>query len=155
MATQETIHDHGYQHFEDLQLSAKEFYDLLESMVKEFKYPDVNCKIEELKEGGMFSGKRQYYTISWKRHNYYVCASPFGKSFFISWWHQEGANTGANIAAKFGALGKAVANNMESKTFFEVDNELMFVNCINSVIMKAIDRVKATKGFKEPNAQLV
>ena len=155
MAITETIHDHGYQHFEDLQLSAKEFYDLLENMVKEFKYPDVTCKTEELKEGGIFSGKRQYYTINWKRHTYYVCASPFGKSFFISWWHKEGANTGANVASKFGILGKAVANNMESKSFFDVDTEMMFVNCINSVIKQAIERVKATKGFKETNPQVL
>lgn len=155
MATQETIHDHGYQHFEDLRLSAKEFYTTLEDMVKEYEYPGVTCKIEELKEGGMFSGKRQYFSINWERHKFLVCASPFGKSFFISWWHQEGANTGANIASKFGVLGKAVAGNMESKTLFEIDSQLMFINCITTIIKLSIDKVKADKGYTQPTERLL
>ena len=153
MATVDTIHTHGYQHFESLQLSAQEFYTTLEGIIKEYQYPDVQCKIEELKEAGMFSARRKYLSISWNRHKYLVCASPFGKSFFISWWHQEGANTGASIASKFGALGKAVANNMESKTFFQIDNELMFVSCMNSIIEMAIDKVKADKGYTLDNPQ--
>jgi hypothetical protein len=128
MATVETIHDHGYELFTNLQLSTREFYKLLEDMIADFKYPDVKCQTEELKEGGVFSAKRQYLSINWGRHKFLVCASPFGKSFFISWWHQEGANTDASIASKFGALGKAVAGNMESKTFFEIDNQIMFIN---------------------------
>jgi len=155
MATQETIHDHGYQMFEDLQLSSKEFYKTLEDLVKDYEYPGVTVKTEELKEGGWLSAKRQYFTISWQRHRFLVCASPFGRSFFISWWHQEGANTGANIASKFGALGKAVANNMENKTFFEIDNQIMFINCITALIKIAIDKVKADKGYTLEKPQLL
>ena len=155
MAASDTIHSHDYQHFENLQLSSQEFYATLESLIKDYQYPSVECKIEEMKEGGLFSAKRKYFTISWERHTYYVCASPFGKSFFISWWHQEGANKGANIAAKFGALGKAVANNMETKTFFEVDNELMFINCITAVIKTAIEKVKIDKGYTVEHPHLL
>lgn len=155
MATADIIHSHSYQHFENLQMSAQEFYSMLETLIKDYQYPDVLCKTEELKEGGMFSAKRKYLSISWQRHSYYVCASPFGRSFFISWWHQEGANTGANIASKFGVIGKAVAGGMESKTFFETDNELMFINCITAVIKTAIERVKAEKGFTVENPQLL
>jgi hypothetical protein len=155
MATVDTIHTHGYQHFESLQLSAQEFYTTLQNIIKEYQYPDVQYGVEELKEGGMFSAKRKYFTINWQRHKYLVCASPFGKSFFISWWHQEGANTGANIASKFGALGKAVANNMENKTLFEIDTTLMFVSCMNGIIQAAIDKVKADKGYTVENPQLL
>jgi hypothetical protein len=154
MATETAILDHGYQHFESLQLSANEFYTMLEKLIEEYQYPNVTCQIEELKQGGMFSAKRKYLSIKWERHTYYVCASPFGKSFFISWWHKEGANTGASIASKFGSLGKAVAGNMETKSFFEVDNELMFNNCITSIIKMAIEKVKADKGFTVEQQQL-
>jgi len=155
MATVDTIHTHGYQHFAELQLSSADFYKTLESMVKQFQYPDVTCKIEELREGGLLSAKRKYFTISWEYHKYLVCASPFGKSFFISWWHREGANTGANIAGKFGALGKAVANNMEKKTFYEIDSQIMFINCMDAIIQAAIDKVKADKGFTVEQPQLL
>jgi len=155
MATVDTIHSHGYQHFESLQLSAQEFYDTLENMIKEYQYPNVQCKNEELKEGGMFSAKRKYFSIYWKRHQYLVCASPFGKSFFISWWHREGASTGEKFASLFGPVGKFIANKMENKTLFEVDAQLMFINCISSIVQIAINKVKIDKGYTVEDQSLL
>jgi hypothetical protein len=149
MATQPTVHAHHSQHFEDLQMSSKEFYLLLKTMIEEYKYPEVECTPMTLKEGGIFSSKREYLRISKERYHYYVCASPFGKSFFISWWLQEDANTAANVAQKFGALGKAVANRLESKTYYELDTELMFTTSINAIIKTAVEKVKVDKGYRK------
>ncbi len=149
MATETTIHAHQSQHFEDLQLSAKEFYTLLKNMIEEYRYPDVKCEPVTLSESGLFSSRREYLCISKGRYHYYVCASPFGKSFFISWWLQEDAHTAANVASKFGKLGKAVATRMESKTFYERDTELMFTSSINSLIKSAVEKVKADKGYRK------
>ena len=76
MATQTTVHAHQSEHFEDLQMSAKEFYLLLKNMIEEYRYPEVACTPVTLKEGGLFSSKREYLRISKERYNYYVCASP-------------------------------------------------------------------------------
>jgi hypothetical protein len=149
MATEQTIHAHQSEHFEDLRLSAKEFYTLLKKMIEEYRYPDVSCTPVTLKEGGLLSSKREYLRISKGRYNYYVCASPFGKSFFISWWLQENANTGANFAARFGRLGKAMAARLESKTYYELDTQLMFTSAINTLIKRAVEKVKADKGFRK------
>ena len=43
MATQDTIDAHKYEHFEDLQLSARDFYAMLTSMIVEYRYPNVTC----------------------------------------------------------------------------------------------------------------
>ncbi|HEY5328107.1 MAG TPA: hypothetical protein VIJ27_13980 [Mucilaginibacter sp.] len=99
MATSTTIHAHQSQHFEDLQMSAREFYALLRGIIEDYQYPDVKCEPVTLSEGGLFSSKREYLRISKSRYHYYVCASPFGKSFFISWWLEEDANTAANFAS--------------------------------------------------------
>src|SRR5580700_7179662 len=121
MASQPTIHAHHSQHFEDLQMSSKEFYTLLKNMIEDYKYPDVACTPITLSESGIFSSRRDYLRISKQRYHFYVCASPFGKSFFISWWLQEDANTTANVTRKFGWFGRAVAQRMESKTYYEMD----------------------------------
>jgi len=149
MATQTTVHVHQSQHFEDLQMSAREFYALLKRIIEDYQYPDVKCEPVTLSEGGFFSSKREYLRISKQRYHYYVCASPFGKSFFISWWLQEDANTAANVASRFGWLGRTVATRMESKTYFEKDTELMFTSSINSIIKVAIEKVKADKGYRK------
>ncbi len=149
VANQDTLHAHNSQHFEDLQLSAKEFYTLLKDKIAEYQYPGVTCTPITLKESGIFSSKREYLRISKQRYHYYVCASPFGRSFFISWWLQEDANTGANVARKMGWFGKAIAKRMENKTFYEVDTEQMFTASINSIIKMAVEKVKADKGFRK------
>ena len=148
MASQTTVHAHNTQHFEELQLSSTEFYVLLRSMITAYKYPDVTCTPVTLKESGIFSSKREYLRISKQRYHYYVCASPFGRSFFISWWLQEDAHTAANVAQKFGWFGKAVASRLESKTYYELDTELMFTSSINAIIKAAVEKVKADKGFR-------
>jgi len=149
MASQTTVHAHNSQHFEDLQLSAKDFYDLLKKMIESYQYPDVTCTPVTLSEGGLFSSKREYLRISKQRYHYYVCASPFGKSFFISWWLKEEAHTSANLAGKIPWFGKAVAQRMESKTYYEVDTELMFTSSINSLIKMAVEKVKADHGHRK------
>lgn len=148
MATVDTVHSHSYQHFEDLQLSSNDFYSLLEKLIKEYQYPDVVCTRQSQKEGGLLSSKREFLCITRKRHSFFVCASPFGKSFFISWWHQEDANTAANIAGKF--FGTAVANRMEAKNYYQLDTELMFTQSITAIIKMAVEKVKADHGFREP-----
>ncbi len=149
MATQPTVHAHHSQHFDDLQMSSIEFYKLLKTMIEEYKYPGVICTAVTLKEGGLLSSKREYLRISKERYHYYVCASPFGKSFFISWWLKEEANTAANFAQRFGLFGNAVANRLESKTYYELDTELMFTTAINAIIKTAVEKVKADKGYRK------
>ena len=101
-------------------MSSREFYLLLKNMIEEYRYPDVICTPVTLKEGGIFSSKRDYMRISRQRYHFFVCASPFGRSFFISWWLQEDANKVANAAAKVGMLGRVIAQRMESKTYYEL-----------------------------------
>ncbi|WP_259068728.1 hypothetical protein HDF24_07430 [Mucilaginibacter sp. X4EP1] len=149
MASQTTVHAHNSQHFEDLQLSSREFYEVLKNMILEYQYPDVICSPVTLKESGIFSSAREYLRISRGRHHYYVCASPFGRSFFISWWYQENAHTSANVARKFGLFGRAIAQRMESKTFYELDTELMFTTSITAIIQMVVDKVKADRGFRK------
>ncbi|MDB5009206.1 MAG: hypothetical protein JWP45_3599 [Mucilaginibacter sp.] len=149
MASETTVHAHNSQHFENLQLSSKEFYTLLKAMIESYQYPEVSCTPITLKESGIFSSKREYLRISKQRYHYYVCASPFGKSFFISWWLQEDANTAANVTRKLGWLGRAVATRIESKTYYELDTELMFTSSITSIIKMAVEKVKADKGYRK------
>jgi hypothetical protein len=149
MATETTVHAHSYQHFENLQMSAKDFYSMLRDMIVEYQYPDVKCGLTNFKEAGLLSSSREYLRISRGRYNYFVCASPFGKSFFISWWFQEDAHTAANLVEKVPLIGKATAQRMESKTFYQLDTELMFKTAITSIIKTAVNKVMSDKGFRK------
>lgn len=147
MASETTIHAHKYVHFEDLQLSTKDFYIMLRDLIAKYDYPGVTCTPINLKEGGIFSSSRDYLRISKERYNFFVCAAPFGRSFFISWWLKEEANTLANVAGKIPYIGKTLATRIESKTYYELDTELMFTSSINSLISYAVEKVKAEHGY--------
>ncbi|MBB5397179.1 hypothetical protein [Mucilaginibacter sp. AK015] len=148
MATQATVHNHAYQHFEDLQLSADQFYTMLEAMIKEYQYPDITISRRKLKEGGLLSANRAYLCISRDYQHYYVCAAPYGRSFFISWWLQEDAHTASNVAEKIPLFGKAIAERMESKSYYQLDTELMFIQSISAIIRMAVEKVKADHGHR-------
>jgi hypothetical protein len=149
MATQTTVHAHKYHHFEDLQLSARAFYRAVQEMISEYQYDGVTCGVATLSESGMFSSRREYMRVSKGRYHFYVCASPFGRSFFVSWWLQEDAHTAANLASRIPWLGRAIAARMESKTYYELDTQLMFTSSINSILSSAVERLKVDRGFRE------
>jgi hypothetical protein len=37
-------------------------------------------------EGGLLSAKREYLRATYGRYSFDICAAPFGKDFFFSWW---------------------------------------------------------------------
>jgi hypothetical protein len=126
---------------------------MVRDMILEYNYPDIECKKVILKEQGLFSSSREYMLISRKDFNYYVCACPYGKSFFISWWLKEQEDTLNATVAKMGALGRWFSGHDRSKTFYELDSQLMFSNSINTILKRAVDKVLLEKGFKNPATQ--
>jgi hypothetical protein len=145
MATK-ILHAHNYRHFEYLQLSAKEFYLALATLIEDYQYPDVSCKTTTIKEKGFFSSKREYLHIAWQQYHYYVCACPFGRSFFISWYLQE--ESGIDLFDGF--LNKLFGGSKRDKTFYERDTELMFTQSIMAIIEMVIQKVKAEHGHRIP-----
>ena len=77
---------HWYNLIEGLQESAQEFYSSLEQGVASKELPNIKISRIEYKEGGLISAKREYLRIKRKDLIFDVCAAPFGKGFFVSWW---------------------------------------------------------------------
>jgi hypothetical protein len=148
--SQSTVHSHSYQHFEDLQLSAKDFYAMLETFITDYQYPGVVCQCLVLREGGLFSSRREYLCIAKDRYRYYVCASPFGRSFFISWWLKEKEDSYTLFLSRIPFIGKWLVSDIQKKTFYEVDTETMFVQSITSIIKRTVNIVMAEHGFHTP-----
>jgi len=65
-------------------LSAKEFYDRLEQKIRERQWPGVDLVRVFYSEAGLLSHKREYLRIVRHRQVIDVCASMFGKDYFLS-----------------------------------------------------------------------
>ncbi len=148
MAALSVILSHWYYNFEDLQLSSNDFYTSLETLLKERTYPGVSAKRVTHSEGGMFSAGREYLQITRGDYVFDICAAPFGKSFFISWWLGEKGSFLADLLARIPFIGAFLARKALQKTYFQIDTENMFREAISQALLSIIDAILEKKGLR-------
>lgn len=85
-AAPDNVLGHWAKLCEGLQESPKEFYAQVEAAVLKRQIPDTKMERIEYREGGAFSGFREYLRIRRRREVFDVCGAPFGDGFFFSWW---------------------------------------------------------------------
>ncbi len=146
MATENSIVAHSSWHFEDLQLSSKEFYQAVEDQVKYYEYPQLAIYRINLSTGGMLTG-REYLCIEFKENNFYICAAPFGRSYFISWHLKEQMSSWAAFLSLIPFFGENWARNAMKKTLYQQDSEDLFLQSIKKIVESVVERVKNNKGF--------
>jgi len=144
MATK-TVHSHNYQHFENVQLSSQAFYDELITDIDVYQFPNMTYSKALLKAGDYaWSGKREYLELTYKDLRFYICAAPFGKNFFVSWWLKESSTAFDRFFNRlFGG---------KEKTFYQIDTEAMFLSSMNAIINRKIEQIKVAHGFRKPES---
>jgi hypothetical protein len=138
----DAIHAHQYHHFEDFQLSSAEFYNTVKEIITERSFPDVKVSVVSLNAGGMLGHYRDYLEVTRGGMVFYICAAPFGKNFFISYWLKD-MPMGCLEVVLFRVLGSN-----DEKSFYEIDTEAMFVEGIRTAVMKAITAVTEARGLR-------
>ena len=73
-------------HVAGMQQSSAEFYREVERLIGVHHLKDVKQERVDIKEGGIFSSKREYLQVRRDEFVFHVCAAPYGNGFFISWW---------------------------------------------------------------------
>lgn len=72
-----------------LQTAPLDFYARVEVAVLARAIPNTVVERVEYREGGAFSGIRQYLRVRRRRQVFDICGAPFGNDFFFSWWFAE------------------------------------------------------------------
>lgn len=124
-------------------MSSDSFYSEVEALIKTHEMPDVKVSREKHKEGGIFSAKREYLRVKHDELVFDICAAPFGKDFFVSWWLYETEGIMRNML-KFTKVGEYLNERASKRTFFQADEESMFRSCVHQCVLEAIEKV--TKG---------
>lgn len=86
MAAEPEILSHWSTLIDGLTYSSKEFYAQLEGTIRDRNIPKAKTSTVEFSEGGVLSAKRLYFRVQRGEHTFDVCAAPFGRGFFVSWW---------------------------------------------------------------------
>lgn len=99
------------------------------------------------KEAGILSAKREYLRVKHFNLVFDVCAAPFGKDFFISWWLYETQGRVRNIL-KSTVVGNFLDQRAARRTFFQADVEDMFSSCVHECILETVTKVTEGKGVR-------
>lgn len=132
---------HWHQRFEDTQLSAMEFYDELLKEIEKRELPGVSLFRVTYAETGMLSARREYFRIQRNEYYFDICAAPFGKNFFISYWLSELSGCIIAIISRIPFIGRPWARWLLKKTFYQQDTEIMFKESVQAIVRDVINSV--------------
>ena len=127
--------------------SSSEFYENLRKIVMTHDMPNIKMEQVTHKEGGLLSSSRQYFRIKNKALVFDVCAAPYGKGFFISWWLYETEGRAFRVI-KSTKVGLFLKDLSSRKTFYQADNEAMFRSTVHQCVLEAVDKMTEAKGTR-------
>lgn len=139
--------NHSYRHFADLQLSAQQFYTDLEAAIKSYQFPDVIISRRAMFENGIFERRREYLCVSRGELYFYVCAAPYGKSYFISWWFQHYRDWFWDWLFRVEWIRRMFENRED--TMFKADTRIMFESSLDRIISELAAAVQPHHGTRK------
>jgi hypothetical protein len=74
---------------DNFETSALDFYERVQEALSARRIPGLAFSRREYVEGGELTAKRIYLSVSRDRLRFDICAAPFGRGFFFSWWLTE------------------------------------------------------------------
>lgn len=80
------IISHWPKSFTNFSTSPLEFYRSVEENIARHEVPSLEVSRVVWKEGSFLSADREYLRVTRRRYICDVCAAPFGKDFFFSYW---------------------------------------------------------------------
>ncbi|MFT5890393.1 MAG: hypothetical protein ACI9Y7_000483 [Dokdonia sp.] len=131
----------------DFSFSSKEFYTLLTKELREKGITGVRYERVALKEGNIFSSRRQYLRIRWKDYHFDVCAAPFGKGFFLSWWLVYNSSLLEVLISYIPFIGDWLVKKLFTITFYKIDTATMFMTFTHRAILSVLDELTVEEGI--------
>ncbi|MEX8518787.1 MAG: hypothetical protein AB3X44_09760 [Leptothrix sp. (in: b-proteobacteria)] len=134
-----------------MQQSSNDFYTAVDRFLAEQHLDGVKIERVTLYEGGLLSAKREYLQVRRKQHVFHICAAPFGKSFFVSWWLGEVRSGMWALLCTLPFIGRLFAffaDITKPLTYYRIDTALMFQAVTHDAVLEALDHVITMKGMR-------
>jgi hypothetical protein len=142
------ILSHWTYNFPETAMSANDFYTKAEQQLKSFGMPETEIRRVNNKEGGWMSASREYLRVQHKNLVFDICAAPFGKDFFISWWLFEKEGTWVSLLKNTKA-GDFLMERNAKRTFYQADLEIMFRNSVHHCLVTMIETMQKETGGRD------
>ena len=156
MFEQPAIISHWYTLVEDFQHSPQDCYQQIEQAIAKREVPKLTVGRSTGKEGGMLSASREYLRVYWKDYIFDICAAPYGKGFFFSWWLIQKQSMGClRILLALFLFSTFIGIPLiyflirtRTPTYFEMDTSSMFQEAIRKSVLEVVDAITKPKGIR-------
>lgn len=137
---------HWHHRFDEHPFSPQEFYTGIKETLTAKEMSQVYLYIVDYAQGGILSPSRKYLRVRYKEFYYDICAAPFAKGFFVSWWLGEIGDPIRDFLINLPAIGKLFVK--REKTFFELDTEIMFKEMVTVCVRETLEKLTVSKGLR-------
>jgi len=141
-------HSHWNILIDKFEYSTQDFYQRFKKELLSKGISGITADDVSLQEGNIFSSRRRYIRVKWKKHYYYICAVPLGDSFFISWWLTKKKTWAQLILGSIPWLGFFIIRLFYTLTFYKVDTGSMLMRYCHKSALHVIDDITDGKGIR-------
>lgn len=139
----------------DFNFSSEQFYKLVGQKISLQEIPKVKMKMRNIRQGGWFSKRRLYLEVRSKRHIFHICAAPYGKSYFFSWYLRVKMSFFREWLTRWPIVGKWFLVRMKYQPYYKLDTANMFKlsikHCIDAAIQEVTDPSGLRRGYDQGN----
>lgn len=135
-----------HHRFEDFTIPSATFYERVEAKLAEENAEKVKVERVQISEGGFLSADREYLQVRRGEHVFHVCAAPFGKGFFVSWWLGYVDSSFFAWLARIPVIGFFARRFLKPITYYRIDTANMFQSLVASCVERVLHEVSVAKG---------
>lgn len=119
--------------------SSQDFYDALIQELDAHEVNGLKRVVYPRITRGAFSRKRNYLIVKYDDFLIEICAAPFGKSFFVSYWVLNEDNRFEIALGRIPWLGKRLVKWFYPVTAYRIDTIEMYRILIHNLVIEKID----------------
>ena len=146
-------HSNWNTYIDKFEFSSDKFYALLQHELNSQGIKSLLIEKVSLPEGGILSSRRKYLRVTWKDFQYDICAAPFGKGFFISWWLLYRRTLMQLLVMRIPFLGSWLSGMFYPVTYYKMDTASMLMGIAQASVLKVTDSITKEKGIRIPDDQ--
>ena len=131
-----------------IKVPTDEFYQKVESKLKETELQNVSFKVVNKRQGSIFSTRRKYLRIRYKEYNSFVCCMPVGRGTHVTWWMRHHAKLPESIIGYIPILGQIINLILFPHTYYRYDSAEAYLTYFQGSVTEVVDNILKENDIK-------
>jgi len=131
----------------DIKPSSKDCYARMKELLES---RDIPMKIKEVSksEGNLSTGRRLYLKVKKGRFTYWLCAAPYGNTFFFSYWLKQSHSFLAGLLRWIPFFGPMMFSFLTKMSFYKADSYAVFQYVVTDALNQTANEMTESHGLR-------